>query len=109
MSRITTHVLDTVLGKPAAGIAVRLDAKQGDTLHSAGSSITDADGRCRDLAEDATAGAYRLTFATADYFRHKGRASIYPEISVTFMCNGEGHFHLPLLLSDNSFTTYRGS
>ena len=109
MSKITTHVLDTVFGKPAAGITVSLDSRQGDAWHPAGSGVTDADGRCRDLVESATAGIYRLTFATAEYFKQNGHQSIYPEISVTFICNGEAHFHLPLLLSANSYTTYRGS
>ena len=70
---------------------------------------TDADGRCRDLAHDAAPGVYRLTFDTGDYLRRQGRRSIYPEISVTFACDGETHYHLPLLLSDNGYTTYRGS
>jgi 5-hydroxyisourate hydrolase len=109
MSKITTHVLDTVIGKPAPGIDVRLEAKQGDAWSMIGSSATDADGRCRDLAENAGAGVYRLTFATEAYFQRNGRESIYPEVSVTFTCNGEAHFHLPLLLSGNSYTTYRGS
>jgi 5-hydroxyisourate hydrolase len=109
MSRITTHVLDTVIGKPATGIAVRLEAKQGDAWTPTGSSITDADGRCRDLVENADAGVYRLSFSTGEYFKLRSRESIYPEVSITFTCNGEAHFHLPLLLSDNSYTTYRGS
>ncbi|MGB6690513.1 MAG: hydroxyisourate hydrolase [Terracidiphilus sp.] len=129
MSRITTHVLDTVLGKPAAGIRVRLEAmegggwievsvedKPGQRLRDVpgdwidvSSSITDADGRCRDLAEVASEGTYRLTFETGKYFAREGRSSIYPEISIVFFCTGEAHYHLPLLLSDNSYTTYRGS
>jgi OHCU decarboxylase len=52
---------------------------------------------------------YRLTFETGAYLAGKGRTSIYPEISITFKCSGEEHYHLPLLLSDNSYTTYRGS
>jgi 5-hydroxyisourate hydrolase len=109
MSRITTHVLDTALGKPAAGIAVKLERQQDGAWTEIGLSKTDADGRCRDLIEDATAGTYLLTFATGDYFQRAGRASIYPEISIAFLCGGDEHFHLPLLLSDNSYTTYRGS
>jgi 5-hydroxyisourate hydrolase len=109
MSRITTHVLDTVLGKPASGIEVRLEAKQEGAWSMTGSSVTDADGRCRDLAENAGAGVYRLTFATDAYFQRTSRESIYPEVSVTFTCNGEAHFHMPLLLGGNSYTTYRGS
>jgi 5-hydroxyisourate hydrolase len=109
MSNITTHVLDTVLGKPAAGIAVRLESEHENSWDVAGSSITDADGRCRNLAENCGPGLYRLVFATDAYFRSKGVESIYPEISVTFNYDGKAHYHLPLLLSVNSYTTYRGS
>jgi 5-hydroxyisourate hydrolase len=109
MSRITTHVLDTVLGKPAAEIAVRLDSKTGGGWVEVAASATDGDGRCRDLAPEAAAGAYRLTFETGAYFARSGRSSIYPEISIVFECVGDEHYHLPLLLSDNSYTTYRGS
>jgi 5-hydroxyisourate hydrolase len=109
MSRITTHVLDAVIGKPAAGISVRLEKQAGTAWASVRDSATDADGRCRDLSSDAEPGVYRLTFATGAYLAQMGRASIYPEIAITFACGGEEHYHLPLLLSDNSYTTYRGS
>jgi 5-hydroxyisourate hydrolase len=109
MSLITTHVLDTVLGKPAAGIAVRLEKQEGNTWAAVAASATDADGRCRDLAQDVAPGLYRLTFDTGAYFSGCNRASIYPEISISFICSGEAHYHLPLLLSDNSYTAYRGS
>jgi len=129
MSNISTHVLDTVSGKPAAGIAVRLQRFEGggwieaststgqpERMHDApgdwievAAGITDADGRCRDLARDASSGTYRLTFDTGAYFARLGRTSVYPEIVVTFNCDGNSHYHLPVLLSDNSYTTYRGS
>ncbi len=109
MSRITTHVLDTVIGKPAAGVEVRLEKQQDGAWVQVSESATDVDGRCRDLAIDGVQGLYRLTFATGAYLARKGRGSIYPEISIIFICGGEEHFHLPLLLSDNSYTTYRGS
>lgn len=109
MSRITTHVIDTVLGKPASGIAVRLETRQGDAWSLAGSSVTDADGRCRDLVENSGPGLHRLVFTTDAYFRQTGLGSIYPEISITFNYDGKSHYHLPLLLSGNSYTTYRGS
>jgi 5-hydroxyisourate hydrolase len=132
MSAITTHVLDTALGKPAAGILVRLEKQEGggwiEVTHGEGGAkwtervqdmtgawnevargVTDADGRCRDLKSDAAAGIYRLRFDTDAYFRRGGRTSIYPELAITFRCDGEGHYHLPVLLSDNSYTTYRGS
>jgi 5-hydroxyisourate hydrolase len=109
MSAITTHVLDAVLGKPAAGVAVRLEKQDGSGWAVVGGSVTDADGRCRDLLPDASGGTYRLTFASGAYLKQQGRRSIYPEIAITFMCDGAAHYHLPLLLSDNSYTTYRGS
>ena len=109
MSAITTHVLDTVLGKPAGGIAVRLEKQEAGAWIAIAASATDADGRCRDLAPDAPAGVYRLTFETGSYMKRLGRSTIYPEITIVFICGGETHYHLPLLLSDNSYTTYRGS
>jgi 5-hydroxyisourate hydrolase len=109
MSAITTHVLDTVLGRPATGIAVRLEKLEAGGFAEVASGVTDSEGRCPDLASDAIAGVYRLTFATGDYMKRMARSTIYPEISITFHCSGEGHYHLPLLVSDNSYTTYRGS
>ncbi len=127
MSAITTHVLDTVLGKPAAGMAVRLERLEGGWIEvvegepaervtdapcdwvEVAAGLTDADGRCRDLAIDAPAGDYRLSFATGAYFKDRNRLSIYSEIVIAFACDGKGHYHLPLLLSENSYTTYRGS
>jgi len=109
MSAITTHVLDAVLGKPAADISVRLEKRQRFLWEVIATGITDADGRCRDLAPDAKKGVYRLTFETRAYLARIGRDSIYPEISITFICSGKEHYHLPILLSDNSYTTYRGS
>jgi 5-hydroxyisourate hydrolase len=109
MSRISTHILDVVMGRPAEGVAVHLDAREEDGWVSVGSGNTDKDGRCTDLLREARAGEYRLVFATGNYLAQMGRSSIYPEIVLHFRCNGLEHFHLPLLLSDNSYTTYRGS
>jgi 5-hydroxyisourate hydrolase len=102
-------MLDSVMGRPADGVAVRLEKQENSVWVSVKESATDADGRCRDLSSDAVAGRYRLTFSTGAYLASKGRQSIYPEITITFNCSGEEHYHLPLLLSDNSYTTYRGS
>lgn len=109
MSKITTHVLDAVLGKPAAGIVVRLERMEDSGFIPVSLIVTDSDGRCRDLAGDAKEGVYRLTFATGDYMKRLSRSTIYPEVSITFYCGGDLHYHLPLLLSDNGYTTYRGS
>jgi 5-hydroxyisourate hydrolase len=112
-------------GKPAPGVWVRLEAHEGGGWSEIGDGervydltgawvelarrATDADGRCRDLAVDVPEGVYRLTFETGAYLRNDERRSIYPEIAITFQCDGRQHYHLPLLLSDNSYTTYRGS
>ncbi len=109
MNEITTHVLDAVLGKPAAGILIRLERREAEAWSTVAIGVTDADGRCRDLAQDAKQGVYRLTFYVADYMAQANRTGIYPEISITFLSSGKEHYHLPLLLSDNSYTTYRGS
>jgi 5-hydroxyisourate hydrolase len=109
MSAITTHILDAVLGKPASNVALRIEKFIANAWMPLGESITDSDGRCRDLCPDGGAGEYRLTFAVAAYFERQARASIYPEIAITFKVDGEHHYHIPLLLSDNSYTTYRGS
>lgn len=109
MSGITTHVLDAVKGKPGAGIDLRLEKHDGAAWALLAEGATDADGRCRNLAPDAEPGLYRLIFATGAYLAAMGRTSIYPEIAITFTCGGDAHYHLPLLLSDNSYTTYRGS
>ncbi len=109
MSRISTHVLDTVSGKPAAGIPVCLEIKEGGAWKVISTGSTDNDGRCSELAKNAAAGEYRLTFSTGDYLASKDRTGIFSEISIAVNCQGESHYHLPLLLSNNSYTTYRGS
>jgi 5-hydroxyisourate hydrolase len=109
MSSISTHVLDAVLGRPAAGISVQLDHRNRTGWQTLTTGITDDDGRLRPLAAELPSGIYRLTFATADYLEHKRRSTIYPEITLTVEIDGMQNYHLPLLLSDNSYTTYRGS
>lgn len=109
MSKITTHVLDTVLGKPGASIAVRLEKRDDSLWTEVARGETDNDGRSPNLASGAAVGHYRLTFQTGAYLSRQGRATIYPEITITFYCGNDAHYHLPLLLSDNSYTTYRGS
>ncbi|MGH9720348.1 MAG: hydroxyisourate hydrolase [Bryobacteraceae bacterium] len=106
MTRVTTHILDTARGRPAAGIEVSLETRATDgSWRAAGSSVTDSDGQLRELPE-VDAGVCRLTFRTAAYFTE----SLYPEISITFTVReGQSHYHIPLLLSPFGYTTYRGS
>ena len=113
MSGITTHVLDVSIGKPAAGIDVRLERKSGDGEWSMiGSQRTDSDGRARELnsAGDLSAGVYRLTFDVGSYFAQKQIESFYAEIVIAFSVkDASQHYHVPLLLSPFGYSTYRGS
>ena len=110
MSGITTHVLDTSLGKPAAGVAVRLEKHDEDSWLVVAESATDHDGRCRNLAARGSPGVLPAHLCHRRAISSSSSAqSIYPELLITFQCSGEAHYHLPLLLSDNSYTTYRGS
>jgi 5-hydroxyisourate hydrolase len=109
MRGITTHVLDTALGKPAAGIGVRLEKYDEDSWLLLAESATDAEGRCRNLADQVSPGTYRLTFSITEYFGQQNRSCVFPEIAISFDCGSDPHYHFPLLLSDNSYTTYRGS
>lgn len=109
MSTLSTHVLDTALGKPASGIPVTLQL-EGTTV---GSAMTDADGRVGEFRTDAGAlrqGSYRLMFSVAEYFKSAGRESLYTEIVIQFdIAEGAEHYHVPLLLSPFGYSTYRGS
>jgi 5-hydroxyisourate hydrolase len=114
MRRISTHVLDTARGRPAASVVVRLErADASGGWRQLSSLTTDQDGRCAELLpeqEPLTEGNYRLAFETADYFAAQGIAALYPRVEITFQVSrGESHFHLPLLLCPNGYTTYRGS
>jgi 5-hydroxyisourate hydrolase len=114
MSPITTHVLDTARGRPAAGVAVILERVAGDQVWTElGRGTTDTDGRLRDLlpADAALAGGvYRLRFGTGAYFRSQGVRGFFPEVQVTVELEpGTGHYHIPLLLSPYGYSTYRGS
>ena len=113
MSGVTTHILDTSLGRPAGGVLVTLEIHVGGAFCEVGRGTTDADGRLRTLlpaGEPVLAGSYRLTFHTGPYFERNGVAGFYPEVSVTFLVRDPAqHYHVPLLLNPFGFSTYRGS
>ena len=113
---ISTHVLDTSRGLPAAGMLVILErlATYGPSLTGELSRArTDADGRVRDLLPanaSFEAGRYRLTFDTGSYFASCGLEAFYPAVIVTFSVKDPSqHFHVPLLLSPYGYSTYRGT
>jgi len=111
MSGISTHVLDTARGRPASGVAVTLEVLGQDGWRELASGTTDADGRIAPLLPGGApaAGAYRLRFATGDYFRGLGAAAFYPEVVVHVRLEPGTKYHLPLLLSPFGYSTYRGS
>ena len=108
MSHLSAHVLDAAAGIPAIGVSVQLTSASG---HSLASAITGADGRVTALGPDRlTPGSYQVTFGSGDYFAGRGVDSFYPSVTVLFtVAAGQPHYHVPLLLSPYSYTTYRGS
>lgn len=113
MKRISTHILDVMGGRPANDVPVRLELQESPgRWRQLGAGRTDQDGRCGQLLgrDDLAPGVYRLSFDTETYFRAQNVAGLYPVVEVTFQVrDGESHYHIPLLLSANSYTTYRGS
>ena len=106
---LSTHVLDARTGRPAAGVAVRLDERVEGQWRTAAEGRTDADGRIATLG-DPGAGTHRLHFDTGAYFAAAGVEAFYPEVTVTFtVADPAAYHHVPLLLSPFAFSTYRGS
>ena len=110
---ISTHVLDTSLGRPAAGIRVQLERRERDAWSAVGSGEANGDGRVPNLLSEGAAiapGEFRLTFDTRRYFAASSTPTLYPAISILFeVAAGQTHYHVPLLLSPFGYTTYRGS
>jgi len=110
VSQVTTHVLDTSRGRPAAGVPVELEERDDGIWRPLASGVTDADGRVTDLGPDAVPrGRYRLRFDTGAYFAATGQRAFHPEVVVVFEVADDAHHHVPLLLSPFAYSTYRGS
>lgn len=110
MSAITTHVLDTALGRPACGVPVRLE-QVSELPGVLAKATTDDDGRVSQFGPDRLdAGTYRLVFDTAAYLAATGQPCFFPEVSIVFaLTDPTEHYHVPLLLSPFTYSTYRGS
>lgn len=107
---VSTHVLDSVLGRPAAGMVVQLFAVSPAGAELLGEGVTDADGRFRLADRDTGTGPHRVVFATGPWFLEQGRETFYPSVSLDFtVVDGTAHHHVPLLLAPFAFSTYRGS
>jgi len=115
---ISTHILDTALGRPAANVPVSLARLQEQDWVVLAESRTDADGRCRQLLPEVVAleaGLYRVRFDTGAYYESQQLTGLYPYVEIAFDVREAGaragaeHYHIPLLLTANGYTTYRGS
>ncbi|KAJ7070866.1 hypothetical protein C8F01DRAFT_1046592 [Mycena amicta] len=112
-SPITCHVLDSSIGKPGDGVSVHLQRLNDDnTFTVLATGETNADGRCTELLTPQTlaAGTYKIVFKPKEYFERTGRKCFYPWVEIAFeLENPAEHYHIPLLISPYSYTTYRGS
>ncbi len=112
-SPITTHILDTQLGRAAAGVLVLLEKRSGDSWKELANGKTNQDGRIESFlapGSKAEKGVYRLKFATAEYFNSIGTKTFYPEVDIVFeITDSSAHHHVPLLLSAFGYSTYRGT
>lgn len=112
MSQITTHILDTSLGKPAEGVRISLQKNDGDNWTTIASGVTNSDGRVGNLLDKDTLlnpGIYRMFFETGAYYKNLNTKAFYPEVSIVFETFDTSHYHVPLLLNPFGFSTYRGS
>lgn len=122
---VSTHILDTSIGRPAAAVAISLAARTGSDAQwvALGGSATDADGRCKDLPALPEGTTHvRLDFETESYFASKKQAeaqqdaprvrdsgAFFPEVAITFAVTPGEHYHVPLLLNPFGYSVYRGS
>lgn len=109
---LSTHILDTALGKPAAGVALVLFREMANGWNEVGRGVTDADGRCRTLLGQSAPekAIYKLRFEVAPYLAEQTTAGLYPYVEIVFtVADPSQHYHIPLLLAANGYTTYRGS
>jgi len=104
MATLSTHVLDTAAGRPAAGVAVRLESRDGDVLDQ---GVTDGDGRVGSLGGELGLAGYVLRFDTGAYW--SSGSGFFPEVVIVFTVADDRHHHVPLLLSPYGYSTYRGS
>jgi 5-hydroxyisourate hydrolase len=109
---VSTHILDTANGRPAANVALALWQLQAAGWKEIGKGLTDADGRCKTLLGDAPlqAGEYSIRFETGAWYEAQNIEPLYPHVAIIFTVRDPTqHHHIPLLLTANGYTTYRGS
>ena len=112
MSQITTHILDTTKGKPAANVTIALLRQAGDNWQEIARGVTNKDGRIADLLPTEIPlelGIYKMKFFTQEYFAQDSTAYFYPFVEIVFVVATTEHYHVPLLLNPFGYATYRGS
>ena len=112
MSQITTHILDTTTGRPAANVLIALLRQAGDGWQEIARGVTNSDGRISDLLPKETQvelGVYKMKFFTQEYFARDGTVHFYPFVEIVFSVADNEHYHVPLLLNPFGYSTYRGS
>jgi 5-hydroxyisourate hydrolase len=112
MSLITTHILDTTIGKPAQGVTIILYQQKNNQWKELAKGVTNRDGRITDLiSKDVVLelGIYKLRFLVKEYFDWMQTTAFYPFIEITFELRTQEHYHIPLLLNPFGYSTYRGS
>jgi 5-hydroxyisourate hydrolase/2-oxo-4-hydroxy-4-carboxy-5-ureidoimidazoline decarboxylase len=112
VSQLTTHVLDTSIGKPGYNITIRLKQNTNGSWQTIAQGVTNKDGRIGDLLPpDKTLknGNYKIVFETAKYFESMETKGFYPEVEIQFTVFDESHYHVPLLINPFGYSTYRGS
>jgi 5-hydroxyisourate hydrolase / 2-oxo-4-hydroxy-4-carboxy-5-ureidoimidazoline decarboxylase len=112
VSQITTHVLDTAIGKPGKDISIRLQKKVGHVWQTIAQGITNADGRIPDLLpqnRNLKPDVYRMVFDTGMYYGKTHTQTFYPEVEIQFTTFDQTHYHVPLLVNPFGYSTYRGS
>jgi 5-hydroxyisourate hydrolase/2-oxo-4-hydroxy-4-carboxy-5-ureidoimidazoline decarboxylase len=112
VSQITTHVLDTAVGKPGKDISIRLQAKRDNLWQTIAQGVTNADGRIPDLLpqeKNLKPGHYKMVFDTGGYYAQQNIQTFYPEVEIMFTTFDETHYHVPLLVNPFGYSTYRGS
>ena len=112
MSQLTTHILDTMKGKPAQGVTIVLFQQHEEEWQQLTMGTTNADGRIPNLLQKdiiLEPGIYKMKFETNEYFGKLGIQSFYPFVEITFTITGKEHYHVPLLITPFGYSTYRGS
>jgi 5-hydroxyisourate hydrolase/2-oxo-4-hydroxy-4-carboxy-5-ureidoimidazoline decarboxylase len=112
VSQITTHVLDTAVGKPGKDISIRLQAKRDNLWQTIAQGVTNADGRIPDFLpqeKNLKPGHYKMVFDTGGYYAQQNIQTFYPEVEIMFTTFDETHYHVPLLVNPFGYSTYRGS